>query len=236
MECQHVQQLLAFVDRKCEELDASDRDAVRHHLENCPTCAELAQAERHADDTLGALLRDVPVPADLKQKVMNRLAAERGGVPWKSGLAAAAVILLAVMGGLAWYNRAHPEVKPADLERIAMRGAMDAVDVERYLSAEKGLVVKVPRELFDFRYFQNVDVVDEFNGQRVAKLTFARLEDGHITTASVLILSPEQFRMKELKDRLTIPGTTSIRVHHEQDFVNVIFHTGNLSWLQPQLQ
>lgn len=236
MDCQHVQQLMAFVDRKCEGLEEAERVLVCQHLESCPACAELAQTERHADDTLGAILRDVAVPTDLKQKVMNRLAAERGGAPWKSGLAAAAVILIAVLGGLGWYYRAHPVVKPADMERIAMRGSMNSVEVEHYLAAEKGLVVKVPKELFDFRYFQNVDVVDEFNGQRVAKLTFARLDDGHITTASVLILSPEQFRMKELKDGLTIPGTTSIRIHHEQDFVHVIFYTGNLGWLQPQLQ
>ena len=83
MNCQDVHQLLAFADRKAEELDQPERDALKQHLEKCPDCAEQSLAERRADALVGAAMRDVPVPADLKQKVLKRLAAERGGVPWK---------------------------------------------------------------------------------------------------------------------------------------------------------
>ena len=39
MECHDVQQLLAFAQRKCENLDAAERTAIRAHLDGCPDCS-----------------------------------------------------------------------------------------------------------------------------------------------------------------------------------------------------
>ena len=50
---------------------------LQQHLDKCPDCACLAQADRRLDETLGKVMRDVPVPAGLKQSVMKRLATQR---------------------------------------------------------------------------------------------------------------------------------------------------------------
>ena len=92
MECHDIRLLLAFAQRSCEQLDAIEREAIAEHLHSCPDCAALAQAERHVDELLGQVMRDVPVPGDLKQKVMKRLTAQPRRVPW-SGLAVAAALL-----------------------------------------------------------------------------------------------------------------------------------------------
>ena len=87
MECQDVQQLLAFVNRKCEGLADAERDAIREHLDRCPDCSARAQAERRSDEALGRLMRDVPVPPGLQQQVSQRLTAQRRGARWKDGQA-----------------------------------------------------------------------------------------------------------------------------------------------------
>ena len=232
MECQHVQQLLAFVDRKCEELDVSDRDAVQVHLENCPACAELAQAERHADDTLGAVLRDVPVPADLKQKVMNRLAAERGGVSWKWGVAAVATILLVALGTV-WYLRPLPTVSLSQIQDFAQLGAgWDETKLEKYF-ADQGLPVVVPSDL-DYDNLRRIKIV-EIEKQRIAELSFHReLGNDQRVQADVLIFPHRQFRTDRLPAE-RFHGFTNIQIVHKENFTYVIFYRGELDALRRQL-
>ncbi|MBI2805782.1 MAG: hypothetical protein HYX68_12450 [Planctomycetes bacterium] len=229
MECHDVRQLLAFVDRKCEELDAPERAALAQHLERCPECAALAQAEREFDQALGAAVRAVAVPPGLQPKILAKLATQPRGTPWKP-LAAAAAIFIAVTllgAGIAWKLRDTPAVSVADIRALADQENWDLSVVEQHLS-EQGVPVEAPRD-FDYRNLQHVDVA-EFRGQRVPKLTFAS-RDGK-AVACVLVLSPARFRLGDLHDGMELPGTTSIRIHHDRGHVNVIFYRGDLGALQ----
>jgi len=232
MDCHDVRQLLAFANRPCEEFDPAERAALQQHLDACPACAELAQADRQTDAVLAAALREVTVPAELKQKVLQRLTAQRPRQAWKWALASAAAILLAVTGGWAWYEKSHPKVGIDDLRLIAWQAGLSASDVESRL-ADQGIHIKVPRGPFDYRYFEHVEIV-EFKGQRVPKLSFARLDD-RPANASVLVLTENQFRMSGLFDDLDIRDTVSIRIHHHDGvFVSVIFYRNNLDALSPR--
>jgi hypothetical protein len=230
MECQDVQQLLSFVDRKVEELDETEREAIKQHLEKCPLCAEHVQAERRLDETLGPVLRDVAVPAGLKAKVLAGLSKQGRVAPWTWVAAAAAVLLIASSGSLFWFKRTHPEVKISDIAALADQWNMDADAAEKSL-AEQGLKVTVPRFL-NFNHLQHVDVT-EFKGQRVGRLTFSRT-DGQPAFASVLILPRNQFGVKELRTLRdpNIPGSVAVYVHIEDDYVYLVYYRGDLDTLK----
>lgn len=234
MECQDVKQLLAFANRKRAELDALEREALTQHLETCPACAEAAKAELAFDDAVGPVLRDVPVPADLRRKVLKRLAAERGSVPWKPVLAAAALILIALSAGITWKNWPLPEASMAAVIGVVERTEWDEEKLETYF-AKQGVAAHLPRQ-FDPRYLQHADVT-EFEGERVARLTFSRV-DQRPAVATVLILSTKQFRKNELWQAKEIPATTWIRIRPDDEnseFTYVIYHRGEFEALLREL-
>ena len=90
MECHDARTLMLFA-RSSEAVDAAEKAALQQHLDGCPDCAARAQAERHADEALTKLMQDVPVPADLKGKLLKRLADDRPAKPWRWLASAAAV-------------------------------------------------------------------------------------------------------------------------------------------------
>ncbi len=231
MECHDVQQLLAFVNRKSEDLDAAERDAIREHLDKCPDCSARADAEQRADETLGVVMRDVSVPAGLKQRVLNRLTAERGAARWKTmkrGVlaAAAAALLIGLVGGFGWYYQLPTAVTPADADSVMLGvnniNKWDENSAKEFLKAH-GLSDKLPPK-FDWRTLQSVEVIS-FKGRPVAKLTFAKGAD----IASVVMLPCEYFRIHEnLGDDLT-----SRKIEIEDRIIYLILFQGNLDMLRP---
>jgi hypothetical protein len=187
MECQDVRQLLAFLERKSEELDAAEGAALQKHLDACPDCAALAASERSADQAIGAALRNVAVPAGLKQQVLRRLAAQRGGAPWKRwavGAAVAAMLLVAIGGAWAFWPKPEFTV-PVE------RSDWTQPEVQRYLN-ERGVTVPAPGK-FKYGQLRQVDVV-LIHGRPVAKLTFER-NDGAL--AIVFFVDTKQFTLNE---------------------------------------
>ena len=234
MDCQQVQQLLVFLERKSEELDAVERDAVLQHLAKCPVCKALADTDRRADDVIGAAMRDVRVPADLQLKVMQRLKAQRSRLPWKRASTALAALLLIALG-FGWYLQPLPTVTESDLTEIEYRGfGWDEAKVAKFVAAE-GLPVVLPRN-FDYQYLRRVEIV-EFKKQRVVKVTFhADFGDNQISHAEVLILPHRQFRVASLATMENRGANTSIRIIHEGAFTYVIFLQGDLERLQHGLR
>jgi hypothetical protein len=228
MQCHDIRLLLAFTQRPCESVDAAEREAVAQHLKGCPDCAAFAQAERTLDDALGQVMRDVPAPADLKPKVLKRLAASRGRGRWKWSAAAAAVLLLAIGGGVSWHlHWSRPDVTSDDLAVMAAQDGLNPEQAIEYL-AEHGLSVKFPPDFDYFRYLRTVEIV-EFKGRRVAKLVLVRADEG--VSASILILPNNQFRTNSILDT-TVPGWT-VEVRRQDDCTYLIFFRGQLERLRP---
>src|SRR5690348_1108980 len=77
MDCRTARLLLAFARPRCPELDECAGEALDNHLAKCAECASLARAEHHFERRLGLAMRDVPVPPDLRQRLLTRLQIER---------------------------------------------------------------------------------------------------------------------------------------------------------------
>src|SRR5262245_31330475 len=105
MDCKTARLLLLFAHPLPAELEAGEAEALESHLAECPECGPLAQAERQSDACLGRALRDVPVPAELRQRLLTHLDAERGRWYRRRGarlLAVAAALALVVWLGWSW--------------------------------------------------------------------------------------------------------------------------------------
>lgn len=105
--------------------DAQDREDVElldafAHLDDCPACADAVEFRRSFDRRLGAILRAVDIPADLKSRLVASLPAENTALrPDEASrprptrrraflAAASAAALLLVVGGVWWAGRRPP--------------------------------------------------------------------------------------------------------------------------------
>jgi hypothetical protein len=108
MDCNAARTYLAFSHSGPDALNGPEAAALRDHLGHCEECDALFRAEARLDAALGRAMRDVPVPAKLKEQIFARLEADRLTL-WRKrfwastrGLAAAAGLLLA-LGALWWW-------------------------------------------------------------------------------------------------------------------------------------
>ncbi len=51
-------------------------EEASRHIESCPTCQAAVRHQRQFDDKVGVMIREAPVPADLKDRLLARLEAE----------------------------------------------------------------------------------------------------------------------------------------------------------------
>lgn len=123
MDCKSARLLLDFARPHARELEAEEADALDGHLDRCSDCHRLARDERQLDEHFGRAMRQVEVPAGLRERLTARLEAERGD--WhrrrfahllRLTAAAAAVLLLSWTG---WRWTAKRLTAPIDPERIA---------------------------------------------------------------------------------------------------------------------
>lgn len=192
MDCQSTRILLAFL-RGAERLDPAEQEAVRQHLEGCPDCAALARAERRLDAAVGAALRDVPVPAGLKDRILQKVGEQRPRPPVGWLVAAAAAVLCAA--GLIGYWQAHAWPAPS-FDEFPQRAEKDPEAVERWF-ASQGVQTRAPRMLKYNPYFVTCNLV-RFNGQLVPWLEFQNpgIQGSDPAPVHVYILSASQFRLQ----------------------------------------
>jgi len=234
MECEDVRAMLAFLERKSEELDAGERTALQKHLETCPDCAAMTAAERQADQAIGTVMRAVPVPAGLKQQVLKRLAAGRGSA-WKGWtIAAATALLLAVGGAGMWHYLQKPEFVPV-IPPVVWKD--DANEVNKYFAA-KGLVIEAsPRLKYDLVDRVDIELID---GRPVPKLTFVN-EGPQKVSATVYIVDTKQFNLNEFeKLKKDNPSMMSFRDSEGSRFIIIIHNpnggAGGFDWLFKPVQ
>jgi hypothetical protein len=217
MDCRTARLLLDFARPPGAELEGGDAEALDSHLADCPECGPLARQERRLDDHLGQAVRAVPVPGDLRDRLLNRLAVARDAWYRKwlvraAGMVAAAALLVAVVwvvkGGL------RPGVDLDEVAAANSRLGATPEEVEAFFRDRYGIHTFAPsdKELYYSRLI-DYDLV-EFGdtGKRVPQLLFAATANdpnaplvpaGRPILAKVFILTDTEF--KGLAEQLDQP-------------------------------
>jgi hypothetical protein len=242
MDCKNARLLLEFIHPGSAELDTAEAEALHQHLGECPDCAAQAREERRADEHLGRAMRDVPVPAGLRERVLKRLTVERDA--WYRrwirrwivrGVAAAAVIAGLWVGYLAWFNRL-PALNRDEVARLAdWQSADRRTEAEEVLNVALGAPIPMPSQ-YDYALLRSFSV-KVVRGRPVPVLHFVSAGDAKrpLAEAHVCILTNRQF---DLEGTMRNIGTLSsgdqffvdVSPSPDMDAIYVAFYKGdNLS-------
>lgn len=232
MDCNTARMLITFFGRQGAELapeDAADLDA---HLSACPGCAEAVRFERAFDDRVGKAMLAVPVPTNLKAKLLDGVAADRGA--WYrqkfyavAGLAAAVVV---VVGGIVAWQIAQAPTLTADgiIAQEDARAQDRARFVDQFLGRH-GLAFR-PERPFDLNQLELVGTSD-LNGKQVPVLYF--MNGPKNARAKVYVVRDMDFKWKDLpQDGSSQPGgqfghqVVLVRDRSRSDVGYVVVFTG----------
>lgn len=244
MDCKTARMLLEFTRPSAPELEADDAEALEAHLGVCADCDALARAERRLDAHLGAAMRRVEVPAGLRSRLLDRLAADRNALHrrWAGhgvrALAAAAALLLAAAGVAQWRHAHRPEPDAASIweganERQA--APWDKKELEAAFRRDLGVETVLPD--LDYRLLCSYGL-GPFEGEKVPQLVFVRKEGPHALTANVYVLSERQFNLDRQPPAAVQadPGYTykvELDVRDGRRYADVIVYDGDaVGWLR----
>lgn len=211
MDCKTARLLLNFAQPLAPELEEGDSEALNNHLAECPACAAVQRLERSLDEPIGRAMRDVPVPPELRGRLLHRLGAQRDSWyrrrvigPLAGGLAAA----LLVWSGAQWLNRpVEPDL--ARLQEEINAAGTPVPDVVRWLRRHD---CKEPPTL-DAALLAH-SALAEFQGKRVPLLEYRRGAE----VAWVYVLSDRAFNLGSLKGQLpALSGRFSLTVLADPD-------------------
>jgi hypothetical protein len=237
MDCRTARLLLDFARPRCPELPPDDSNALDAHLSGCAECDALARAERDVDGRLARAMRAVDVPLGLRERIFDRLESERGDrqrrrLGWTVRIAAAAaVVLLAVWFGFAWFGK-----PPRELDLWALHDrdfahftSQDRQKVQDSFKEDFNLTTVAPSG-FNYAFLKDYGIAS-CQGQRVPSMFFARGD----TEARVYVVSKDQFDLKALNDAEPIDsGGYRLEVHREDpDHAFIVIYKGES--LQPLL-
>jgi anti-sigma factor RsiW len=78
VDCNTARMLITFFGRQGAELAPEDAADLNAHLAACPKCAAAVQFERAFDSRIARAMMAVPVPPDLKARLIDGISAHRG--------------------------------------------------------------------------------------------------------------------------------------------------------------
>jgi hypothetical protein len=239
MDCKTARLLLPFARPHRCELEQTEAGALEGHLDHCPDCHSLAQHEDAFDQRLGRAMRQVEVPAGLREQLLARLEAERGD--WyrrrfaqHARLAAAAAILL-VLGWTGWHWVRDRVQAPIDPEKVVEAFGNQAAEDPR-LRAEAtlkhlGVEAPLPPHLFNYNLLVPPAALTELPGHpgcRVPLLLF----EGNGRRAWVYVV-----KERDIPDNAPeIAGGGSFKAQRidAEGYRFLVIHEGeNLDWLWP---
>jgi hypothetical protein len=190
MDCKTAHLLLDFNRPTPTELEASEAEALDNHLIDCPACARLARDERRLDEHVGQAMRDVAVPAGLRDRLVAGLRrAETLPLPrrrfsrgaWSLAILAARPRALDV-----------PQLRLDSWTQFNP----DRTQVDDWLHAS-GFRAPAP-DMFEYNLLTHYHVAS-LQGQRVPMLLFTSANHRHVYQARVYLLDARQFDLKALR-------------------------------------
>ena len=232
MDCNTARMLITFFGRQGAELAPEDAADLNAHLSACPKCAAAVRFERAFDDRVGKAMLAVPVPPNLKARLLDGVAAHQGA--WYrqkfyalAGLAAS--VLLLAGGIVAWQIQKAPELTVgAIVEAEDARGKDPAAFVDDYLG-RKGLAFRPERP---FNLYQLAFVgTGDLNGKEVPVLYL--VNGSKNAQAKVYVVRDTDFKWRNLpQDGASQPGglyghqVALVRDRDRSDVGYVVVFTG----------
>jgi hypothetical protein len=236
MDCKTAHMLLDIARPWAAELDAAEAGALREHLAGCPACAARAEAERGVDEHLASAIRDVPVPAGPRGRLLARLAGERAAC-WRRRLlrvsAAAAALALAVALGWYWQYSRRPVLDPDRIVIELDRQTANGPDKVEEWFREQGFAMIAPTNIGEGGAQLNYTLLDsygfaQFQGVRVPELVFFHQGSGN-ALARIYVVSDRLFKVDEQNLRPAVGSNHRVQVipHPDQPHVfYVVIYTG----------
>lgn len=240
MDCKTARLLLDFARPKASELEAEEAAALENHLDHCPDCHRQARGQRQLDACLGKAMRQVEVPAGLRDQLLARLESEHGDW-YRQRFAHGARLIAAVAAGLLliwglWYWVQDRMPSPVDPGQVAESVSFDAIKDPRTRTEEalKRLGVDTPLSPYlDYHFLAGPPAWAElpgYPGRKVPMLVFAR--NGQVA------------RVYLIREKAVLPGTPDLinnntfkaellRSNGEPYRFLVIYDSVNLDWLRP---
>lgn len=240
MDCKTVRLLLDFARPEARELEAEEAAALDRHLDHCSECHSRANAERQLDDCLGKAMRQVDVPAGLREQLLARLESARGD--WhrqrfahaaRLSVAAAALLML---GWAGWYWVREHFIAPIDTQRVANAASNASTEGPRARAekALKELGFQTPLSPYlDYSLLAWPPALAElpgYSGRLVPMLAFAR--NGR--TARVYLIAEKAIPRNT--PALTDGGSFKAELlpSEGEPYRFLVIHDGdNLNWLRP---
>jgi hypothetical protein len=241
MDCKTARLLLDFARPQAHELEAEEAEALESHLDHCPDCHSQARDERQLDDCLGKAMRQVEVPAGLREQLLARLESARSD--WyrqrfahAARLCAAAAALVVLSWAGSYWLREH-WVTLIDMQKVAVEVGNDATEdpiarTERQLKA-LGADTRLSTDL-DYHLLACPPFLAElpgYPGRIVPSLLFVRKE-GQVAR---VYLIPEK-AIPEGTPRTAYGSSFKAELWGEpgQPYRFLIIHDGDsLDWLRP---
>jgi hypothetical protein len=244
MDCKTARLLLEYVRPRSAELDPAETGALEEHLSTCETCDQSARGERRADEAVGRAMRQVEVPDQLRNSILDRLKADRGDRRRRwiaygmcSAAAVAALVLLAVGMGRWYGTRPAFPVEPMLIDPPHGRGPATSEEVKAAFAARG--VEATPPDDFNYSYLRLM-LVSNIEGRQTPLLVFnnaGKPEDGVLPQhALVFLISESQFDLNALpmKPQFGVDNyaneykcVTGVQVNGDKRSGYVVYYTGD---------
>jgi hypothetical protein len=204
MDCKSARLLLDFHRPRAGDLAPDEAAELEGHLATCAECDAAARAQRGLDEHLGRAVRDVPLPAKLRERLLagvreRHRAATLRKLAWAArGAAVAATLLLAVA---LWWHFVGSRPSRLDVGAVveadfAKYNALTPQAVEVWFQERHRIAMVAPKQ-FDYGYLAEYELAT-LQGKPVPKLVFQRAEDNGITRARVFVLKRDEFDLEAL--------------------------------------
>ncbi|HEY8506584.1 MAG TPA: hypothetical protein VIL46_18520 [Gemmataceae bacterium] len=186
---------MEFVNLSRSELDPEHAAEVEAQVRALPGGEDLLRQSRAFDSEIGRRLRDVPVPAGLRGRILDRLAARRAA-RWRrgllQGLAAAAAVLLAVTLIWNWQYLSRPDLDAERLVHATEPQLRSPFEQAQAWLAEQGLHF-APEKPLDTTLLAAYETA-EFQGRPVPMLLFINYREG--VFARVYVVRSREFDLE----------------------------------------
>jgi hypothetical protein len=147
MQCRDAQFYLRLRRHAGDELGPETAAALDAHLAGCAACAFDARRAESFDQAVALAMRDVPVPAGLRDKLFTQVASHRGGVIRRKAYrvaALAASVFLATGLAFGLFSAARPRIDTGLMVTDADALLQDPDEAVRKWLADQKLPDRLP--------------------------------------------------------------------------------------------